>query len=184
MGATLTVQDLFKLILFLLGIGALTYLIMILNNFNKILKTARETVEANQKEIDLTIKQLPEISVNVNAITKETKIALENIEPELSGLLKNVNSISNRVEGIAGVIDDTTHKVGDTVFNVSDSISETADAFRFNARNVNEYLEIIREVFDFIKMAIQKHWVIKEPKPWVLFELFIKLLIIIQILLY
>ncbi len=157
MGATLTVQDLFKLILFLLGIGALTYLIMILNNFNKILKTARETVEANQKEIDLTIKQLPEISVNVNAITKETKIALENIEPELSGLLKNVNSISNRVEGIAGVIDDTTHKVGDTVFNVSDSISETADAFRFNARNVNEYLEIIREVFDFIKMAIQKH---------------------------
>lgn len=154
MGATLTVQDLFKLILFLLGIGALTYLIMILNNFNKILKTARETVEANQKEIDLTIKQLPEISVNVNAITKETKIALENIEPELSGLLKNVNSISNRVEGIAGVIDDTTHKVGDTVFNVSDSISETADAFRFNARNVNEYLEIIREVFDFIKMAI------------------------------
>ncbi len=156
MGATLTVQDLFKLILFLLGIGALIYLILILNNLNKILKTARETIESNKNEIDITIKQLPGISQNVNAITKETKIAIENIEPELSELLHNVNSISSKAEEIVGIIDDTTQKVGDTVFIVSDSISQTADSFRFNVKNINDYMEIIKEVFEFIKKAIQK----------------------------
>lgn len=156
MGATLTVQDLFKLILFLLGIGALIYLILILNNLNKILKTARETIESNKNEIDITIKQLPGISQNVNAITKETKIAIENIEPELSELLHNVNSISSKAEEIVGIIDDTTQKVGDTVFIVSDSISQTADSFRFNVKNINDYMEIIKEVFEFIKKAIKK----------------------------
>ena len=59
----LIVQDLFKLILFLLGIGAGTYLILVLNKINKILGQAKDIVEMNLNEIDTTIKQLPDIVI-------------------------------------------------------------------------------------------------------------------------
>lgn len=157
MSANLTVQDLFTLILFLMGIGVLAYLILVLNKVNKILGQARDIANANIKEIDTTIKQLPEISENINAITKETKDTLETLQPEVSGLVKNINSISCKVEDITNVIDETTHKVGDTVGVVSDSISDTAEAFQLNAKNVTEYIAIIREIFDMIRKALQKN---------------------------
>lgn len=156
MDATLTIQDLLKFILFLLGIGVLTYLIIILRNLSKILGQVRIIADENAKEIDTTIKQLPEISENVNAITKEAKDTLINLQPEINGLLHNVNSISTKVEGITNLIDDTTHKVGDTVGIVTDSISETATAFKFNAKNVTEYLNIIKEILEIIKNTVKK----------------------------
>lgn len=156
MSANLTVQDLFKLILFLLGIGVLTYLILVLNNINKLLGQARAMAESNLKEIDTTIKQLPEISENINAITKEARITLVNLQPEVNSLLHNINTISGKVEGITGLIDDTTNKVGSTLGIVSDSIAETALAFKFNAKNVTEYLSIIKEILEIAKKTFSK----------------------------
>lgn len=156
MNATLTIQDLFKLILFLLGIGVGTYIILVLNNINKLLGQARSLAAANYDEIDTTIKQLPEISENINAITKDAKNTLIKLTPEVDSLLHNINSISGKVEDITNIIDDTTQKVGDTVEVVSDSIAETALSFKFNAKNVTEYLTIIREIMEIVKKAISK----------------------------
>ena len=156
MSANLTIQDLFKLILFLLGIGVLTYLILVLNNIKKILGQVSAMAESNIKEIDTTIKQLPEISQNINAITKEAKDTLINLTPEVNGLIHNINSISGKVEGISNVIDDTTHKVGDTVGLVSDSIAETALAFKFNVKNATDYLTLIKDIIEIVKKALYK----------------------------
>lgn len=156
MNANLTVQDLFKLILFLLGIGVGTYLILVLNNFNKLLGQVRSIAESNTKELDITIKQLPEISENINAITKEAKTALTNLSPEVNSLLHNINSISGKVESVTNLIDDTTHKVNDTVDVVTDSIAETALAFSYNAKNINNYLQLVKEVIEIIKNALNK----------------------------
>lgn len=158
MSANLTIQDLFKLILFLLGIGVLSYLIIILNKLNKLLGKFKLLAESNYKELDTTIKQLPEISENINEITKEAKTTLTELQPEINELISNVNSISGKVGSITNVIDDTTHKVGETVVEVSDSITETANAFKFNAKNINDYLIIIKEVFDMIRSAIHSIW--------------------------
>ena len=156
MNASLTIQDLFQLILFLLGIGVGTYLILVLNNVNKLLGQARTLAKANYNEIDTTIKQLPEISENINAITKEAKTTLIKLTPEVDSLLHNINSISGKVEGITNILDDTTQKVGDTVGFVSDSISETALAFKFNAKNVTEYLAILREILEIARRTLKK----------------------------
>ncbi len=134
MDANLTVQDLFKLILFLLGIGAGTYLILVLNKINKILGQAKDIVEMNLNEIDTTIKQLPDISYNINEITRETKSAITNLTPEINDLLHNVNSISGRVSNITESIDDTTNKVSKTVDSVSNSIVDTAYNFQANTK--------------------------------------------------
>lgn len=151
MSANLTVQDLFKLILFLLGIGVGAYLIMILANINKLIKQARTIAESNTKEIDTVIKQLPEISINVNAITREAKTTLEKLSPEVNELLHNVNSISGKIENVANLIDDTTSKVNETFDVVSDSIAETALAFSYNAKNATDYMKIIKEVMEIVK---------------------------------
>ena len=78
MGANLTIQDFFKLILFLLGIGVGAYLIMVLGKVNKILGNIQNLIENNSKELDASLKQLPGISENVNLITEVTNKTLKN----------------------------------------------------------------------------------------------------------
>lgn len=156
MASNLTIQDLFALILFLLGIGALIYLILVLKNINRLLCQAKLLTESNMKELDTTIKQLPEISENINAITKETRTTLNKLTPEIDELLHNINSISGKVESATEAIDNTTHKIVDTVDVLADSISETAIAIKYNVKDINTYIQIFKEILEFIKKALKK----------------------------
>ncbi|MBU5437471.1 hypothetical protein KQI42_05595 [Tissierella sp. MSJ-40] len=156
MTATLTLQDLFKFILYMLGIGVGTYLVLILKNVNKILNQARTITEANEKSIDTTIKQLPEISENINGITKEAQVVLNQLTPEINGLVKNANSISGNISSITENIDSTTNKVSGTIDTVSESISETALAFEYNVKNVSDYIQMFIEIIDIIKHSLKK----------------------------
>lgn len=156
MTATLTLQDLFKFILYMLGIGVGTYLVLILKNVNKILNQARTITEANEKSIDTTIKQLPEISENINGITKEAQVVLNQLTPEINGLVKNANSISGNISSITENIDSTTNKVSGTIDTVSESISETALAFEYNVKNVSDYIQMFIEIIDIIKYSLKK----------------------------
>lgn len=156
MEANLTVKDLFSLILFLVGIGVGIYFIMVLSKINKILGQAKDMIEANLKEIDTTIKQLPDISYNVNEITKEANKTLAQLSPEISGLVHNINSISDQASSITKSVKDTTDKVSDTVDNVTDSITDTALAFQYGSKTLTDYVNIIMEVFEMIKNMLGK----------------------------
>lgn len=156
MSANLTVQDLFKLILFLLGIGVLTYLILALRNINKIIIGAKKLTEDNMKELDTTIKQLPEITYNINEITKEAKTTIKSLTPEINGLLFNINSISGKVEGITSSIDTTAHKITDAVDQVTEGIAETAYAFQSNTKNITDYMQILKEIIEIVRNALSK----------------------------
>lgn len=156
MTTPITIQDLFKLILFLLGIGVMTYLILILKNITKLLKKVNDIAEANEECIDTTIKQLPGISENINSITKSTDVVIKDLMPEINGLVHNINRISGKVGSITDSIDSTTYKVAETVDSVTDSISETAYAFHNNFKSVSDYMQIITEVMEIIKNIIKK----------------------------
>ncbi|MDY0235134.1 MAG: hypothetical protein RBR71_03860 [Gudongella sp.] len=164
MDITLTLQDLLKLILFLLGIGVLGYLLLLLRNINKIIGKAEEVIEANMNEIDITIKQLPDITQNVNSITGEANKLIANITPDVEGMVKNVNGITSKVDRLAGVADDvanvidsTGQKVGSTVDVLTDTIAETALAFQFNAKNVTSYIELIKEIVEIVRDSLKKY---------------------------
>lgn len=156
MEANLTVKDLFTLILFLVGMGVGIYFILVLSKINKILGQAKDMIESNIKEIDSTIKQLPDISYNVNEITKETKNTLAVLSPEISGLVHNINSISDQASSITKTVKDTTDKVSDTVDNVTDSITDTALAFQYGSKTLTDYMNILMEVFEIIKNLLSK----------------------------
>lgn len=156
MDANLTVQDLFKLILYLLGIGVGTYFILVLSKINRILGQAKEMVEANINEIDTTIKQLPAISCNINEITRESKIAITQLTPEITGLVQNINTISDQATSITSSVKGTTDKVSETVGNVADSITDTAMAFQYGSKTLTDYMNIIMEIFEMIKNMLNK----------------------------
>ena len=156
MTATLTVQDLFKLLLFLLGIGGLSYLILVLRNINKIITQVNLIVEDNKKNIDGTLKQLPIISENISSITKSTDIELNDLTPEINDLVSNINDISGKVGSITDSVDSTTHKVSETFDVISESISETAFAFQYNIKNIDNYIRLIVEIIEAIRNAIKK----------------------------
>lgn len=156
MNTPITIQDLFKLILFLLGIGAMSYLVLIFKHIFKLLKKINSVIEENEISLDTTLKQLPQISENINSITKSADIAIKDLAPEINGLVHNINTISGKVESITESIDNTTNKVFDTFDAVSDSITDTAFAFQYNVKNINDYIQIVLEVIETIKNIIKK----------------------------
>lgn len=149
MSANLTVQDLFKLILFLLGIGAVTYLIIVLKNLNKIVVQVGDLAKANAKQIDSVVKELPGISNNINSITSNLNHTLEDITPAINSITKNINNLS-------GKIDNVTDKATDTIDIVSDSISEAAYSIQYNIKNVDNYFKILMEIIETVKSFLKK----------------------------
>ncbi|NLN14362.1 MAG: hypothetical protein GX185_02025 [Tissierellia bacterium] len=156
MDANLTVQDLFRLILYLIGIGVGTYFILVLSKINRILGQARDIIDSNLNELETTIKQLPDISYNVNEITREAKDALNQLTPEITGLVQNVNCISQQAASITNTVKDTTERVSDTVDEVAESIADTAIAFKYGTKTITDYIHLILEVFELIKNKLKK----------------------------
>lgn len=156
LGATLTVQDFFKLVLFLLGIGALTYLILVLKNLNKILLKVNNFFESNEKNINTVVKQLPEISENINSITKTANATIEEITPEMTELISNVNEITTKIDSITESVDNTTYKISETMDIVTDTVADTAYSLQDNIKNIDTYIKLILEVIDAIKGYLKK----------------------------
>lgn len=156
MNAALTVQDLFRLILYLLGICSLMYLIIALKNISKLISKVNTIIELNEKSIDQTLKQLPLISENINSITEDTDIAIKSLTPEINNLVHNINNISGKVDSITDSIDSTTHKVSETFDIVTEGISDTAFVFQNNIKNIDNYIRLIIEIIEGVKNALRK----------------------------
>lgn len=156
MNTALTVQDLFKLVLFLLGIGAVAYLIVVLRNLNRLVVQIYNLANASEENILSTIQQLPEIGENINSITKNANNTIMELTPEINSLTKNISSITGKVESLTDSLDETTDKVTDTLDIVTDSISEAAYSFKHNVKNVDNYIKILIEIVEGIKSFIKK----------------------------
>lgn len=154
MTAPMTIQDLFKIILFLLGIGVLTYLLIILKNIADMLKRANRLTEENEENFNDTMKEIPKISKRVTSIVENTDKAVESIVPEVDGILHSANNITGKVESITDLVDGATNKVAETVDSVTTNISDTADTVKMNVDNIAGYIALIDEVLTIIKNII------------------------------
>lgn len=158
MQATITLQDLLAIILYVAGAAVLIYLTLVLKDILKIIKKINKTIDDNQGVIDDTIKKVPmltddavEIAKNVNSISNDTSELLSSAKPEVERLLGTVSQITNTVEDISRSVDTTTLKLSSTVSNVTDTISDTAKTISLNANNVVDYFYIFKELVEVIK---------------------------------
>lgn len=149
MTATLTIQDFFRLILYLLGIGALVYIIVLIKNLNNAITGIKNILNRNEKEIDTTIKQLPYIAQNINSISEEAKNFVKSVSPEAEKLVSNASSLSEK-------LDNTSSKVFNAINEVSESICSTATTIEHNIKNANDYIELIMDIIGIIKSALNR----------------------------
>lgn len=156
MDVSLTINDLFKILLYIAGIGALGYLIVVLKNLAKFTKEIIGIVEENEENIRDTIKEVPKITENVSSISRNADIALKEMAPEISNVLSNVNNISTKVGSITDSVEETANKALETADIVNDSVADTAYALKYNVRNINDYINIIIETIEVIKNMIKR----------------------------
>jgi ABC-type transporter Mla subunit MlaD len=146
MTTTLTLQDLFNFILYLLGVGVLIYLIVLIKNINSVASDIRHLLTSNRKEIDTLIKELSETVQNANTISNQSKEIITSVSSDAKKLVRNISSISEK-------LDSTSEKVYHVVGQVNESFTATKDAIK----NINYYIDIIVELVDIIKNTIKKH---------------------------
>ena len=101
MTTPVTIEELFKFILFLLGIGVLGFLLVFLKNANNLVSQARRLAEKNEKELDRVLKNLPEISESINCILEDSKVLIGQNGPQLTDMISNLNSISEKLIPLA-----------------------------------------------------------------------------------
>ncbi|WP_041701813.1 hypothetical protein [Gottschalkia acidurici] len=147
--ATITVEELMKLILFLVAVGIGCYLIIAIRNIVGILKRVRVLVDENANYIDSVLKDTPEIIENISKITLDLKDNVEIISPTIPKIVENISSISEDVS-------ESVEKVNYTVEVVGDSIEETASSLRESRSNITTYLNIILEITDILRGVFNK----------------------------
>ncbi len=156
MTASLTIKDLFSLILFLLGIGIGVYLVAILSKVNRIMAKTTDMIEDNIEELDATIKTLPEISHNVSEITKETNYAITKLTPEVEKVLRDTSHISGAVSEISDSVGGSAKKLEDAVDGVSDSVLGVASNLESSSGNISYYMNYMFEMMDVIREVVFK----------------------------
>ncbi|MBP7176019.1 MAG: hypothetical protein KBA53_07350 [Thermoclostridium sp.] len=100
MGNTVTWGDLIKIVLFLLGAGALFYLILAMANLVGILQNLNRMLTKNRASIDSTLDKLPEITENVAKVTDIVKDEMESIQK----VMGNIGKISDTAKDAAEMI--------------------------------------------------------------------------------
>lgn len=155
MDVSLTINDLFKIALFIVGIGALGYLIVVLKNVANLISKISSIVEDNQENINATIKEVPEISGNINSITKNADIAIKEMTPDINGIVKNANNITGKIGSITDTAEQTAMKALDTADLTVDAIADAAYSLKFNIKNINDYIQIIGDVIERIRIIIK-----------------------------
>ena len=156
MEISLTINDLLKILLYAVGIGALGYLIIVLKNVAQILKKISGIVDENEDSINATIKEVPEISVNVNSITRSADMAIKEMTPDINGIVKNANGITTKIGSLTDTVEQTALKALDTADITVDAIADAAYSIKFNVKNINDYIQIIGDVIERIKDIIGK----------------------------
>lgn len=156
MDGSLTVNDLFKILLYLVGIGALGYLALVLRNVAKLVSKLTGIVNENEENINEIINEVPQISVNINSITKNADLAIKEMTPEINGIVKNANNITGKVGSLSDSAEQTILKALDTADITVDAIADAAYSLKFNVKNVNDYIQIIGDVIERVKEIIKK----------------------------
>lgn len=155
MDVSLTINDIFKIALFVVGIGALGYLIVVLKNVSKLIAEILGIVKDNEENINATIKEVPGISENINSITKNANIAIKEMTPDINGIVKNANNITLKIGSLTDTAEQTAMKALNTADITVDAIADAAYSLKFNVKNINDYIQIIGDVIERVKVIIR-----------------------------
>lgn len=87
----------------LLGAVVLVYLILTLNNLNKLIKNSSELVAANKKSISDSLEQLPEVVSNLNVVSENVKDITEVATDVTADILVTKENVKCNIETVTEI---------------------------------------------------------------------------------
>lgn len=100
MDGVVTWSDLIKIVLFLLGVGVLFYLLLAVSHLVGILKNINKMLDKNRESISNTIEQLPAITLNVAKVSDIIKEEMESLQK----IVGNIGKISDAAKDTAEML--------------------------------------------------------------------------------
>ena len=99
--------NLIYLVLTLLGCGVLVYIIIILNNFNKLVKNANDMLNENKKHINDSVSKVPEVISSLKEVgtdMKDITEAITDVTAEFIITKEDIKSSFDVVTDILGIL--------------------------------------------------------------------------------
>jgi len=100
MDGVVTWEDLIKVVLFILGVGVLFYLLLAVSHLVGILKNINKMLEKNRESITSTLGQLPAITENVAKVSDIVRDEMESLQK----IVGNIGKISDTAKETADML--------------------------------------------------------------------------------
>lgn len=146
---TFTIPELLLAVLCLVGIVALVYLIVVLAKLSKTLGALATVIDSNKKELDKTLKDLPEVTSHLNSTLTQVDGILKNSSPEIEETITGVKDTMINTARLTSDVSDTVEYVAtsaiDTVDSLSSGLSSSAASFGY-----------IKEIVEFLRAVLHK----------------------------
>lgn len=130
------------------GIVALVVLIQVLLKAGKIVSALSNVVEDNKKELDATLKELPELAANIKSTTASANQLLDANNANISESISAAKTTLVNASRISG-------DAADGFEYVATSIVDTADSLTSGLSESASKLGYIREIVDIVRSIIR-----------------------------
>ena len=143
----ISIQELVLFIVFcLVAVGAI-YLIITLNNFNKVLVEAKQMINYNKANIQQTVENLTHASADIKEITASIRKGKHIFDEDIPDTIANIHSISETLKN-------TSENADHSIEIINSSLIETATTVRENTQDLITYAKLISEVLSLITQAL------------------------------
>ncbi|EEG76815.1 hypothetical protein [Dethiobacter alkaliphilus] len=134
------------LVLFVAGI----FLVITLNNINKLVSGINKRISDNEKNIQETITNVNASMKNINEISTAIYMNKDLLEVQVPGTINNLHALS-------ATLKNTGEKVDYSVDMVNTSLVETASTVQENTQDILGYVRIVSESLRiFLEMFSKK----------------------------
>ena len=134
------------LVLFIAGI----YLIMTLNNINKVVFGLNKRIDDNEKNIQDIIQNATSSMKHINDISSSLYMNKDLLDVQIPGTINNIYGISTTLKH-------TSEKVDSSVDKVNTSLMETASTVQANTEDILGYVRIVSEGLRMILEIFSKN---------------------------
>ncbi|MFA6309525.1 MAG: hypothetical protein WC677_07285 [Clostridia bacterium] len=141
---TFTLQDLGLFLLFLFGIAACVYIIILVRNLNKSANDVKEILSKNKENIDKALTDLPVISKNVAELSETAKVDLDAFQSKFKMMGDKSDEGGDFFGKIGGIID-----IADVLIKLFASKSKTGSE--------KKEFKIIKEIKDLMDIQDKKY---------------------------
>ena len=142
-----SLQELAIFLALLVFIVAGIFVIIALNNFNKVLSLVNKNISDNEKKLQDTIDSAASSARNINEISSSINQNKDLLEVHIPGAIENVYSLSATLKNTGERIDYSVDVVNTSLMETASTVQENTEDILSYVRIVSEGLRIFLEMF-------------------------------------